>query len=299
MADFDLNLLKIKLKEVLGQHLSKDAFSWLTTEADALVTTGDIRRFNTAFVMMPRKTGKGTVHTTSEIEADLARFRTGFTISQWSTDRLSRVWLIMHLHAEPTKYFETIENLFLNAEMNELVALYSSLPVLEYPERWQKRCAEGIRNNIATVLESIMCNNPYPAEQLDEAAWNQLVLKAIFTEKPLLEIQGLRERSNKTLAESISSFAHERWAAGRQVNPLVWICVTKFVDESLQSDIQRLAYSTDSVERQAAALVCQESDHPAAKNLLAQIPELKSLITKDNISWMTLESELNELKQVS
>jgi hypothetical protein len=33
--------------------------------------------------------------------------------------------------------------------------------------------------------------------------------------------------------------------------------------------------------------------------LLAQIPELKSLITKDNISWMTLESELNELKQVS
>lgn len=299
MADFDHNLLKIKLKEVIGKHLSPDALSWLTTEADALFTTGDIRRFNTAFVMMPRKTGKSTVHTTPELQAELEQIRPGFTITNWSIDRLSRVWLIMHFRGDASTYFSTIENLFLNAEMNEFVALYSALPVLEYPEQWRKRCAEGIRNNIATVLESIMCNNPYPAEQLDEAAWNQLVLKAIFTDKPLLEIQGLRERSNKTLAESISLFAHERWAAGRQVNPLVWICVTGFINDTLLKDIQRLAYSTDSLERRSAALVCQESDHAGAKNLLAQNPELKSFIIKDNISWRTLQSELNELKQVS
>jgi hypothetical protein len=299
MVDFDHNLLKIKLKEIVGQHLSTEAFSWLATEADCLATTADIRRFNTAFVMMPRKTGKGTVHTTPEVQIDFSRIRTGFTVNRWSIDRISRVWLVMHLQAEPGKYFETIENLFLNAEMNELVALYSALPVLEYPELWQKRCAEGIRNNIAQVLESIMCNNPYPGEQLDEAAWNQLILKAIFTEKPLLQIQGLRERSNKTLAESISFFAHERWAAGRQVSPLVWICVTKFVDDNLLKDVQRLAYSTDSLERQAAALVCLESNHPAAKSILAENPELNSFITKDNISWVTLDAELNELKQLS
>ena len=32
--------------------------------------------------------------------------------------------------------------------------------------------------------------------KLDEAAWNQLILKAIFTDKPLLEIVGVEKRHN-------------------------------------------------------------------------------------------------------
>ena len=62
--------------------------------------------------------------------------------------------------------------------MNELVALYSALPLLAYPEAWVHRCTEGIRSNIGPVLEAIMIANPYPSENLSEAAWNQVVLKA-------------------------------------------------------------------------------------------------------------------------
>jgi hypothetical protein len=186
---------------------------------------------------------------------------------------------------DKTTYTRAIENLFLNAEMSEQVALYSSLPLLAFPELWRKRCAEGIRSNIGQVLESIICNNPYPAEQLDEAAWNQLVLKGIFTEKPVLEIYGLEKRANQRLADSLSDYAHERWAAHRPVNPLLWICVSHFINEKIFADIEKIFSSGNVTEREAAALVCYESNYPDARKLLEQNNELKSRIERGDISW--------------
>ena len=77
-------------------------------------------------------------------------------------------------------YINRIENLFPQAEMNELVALYSSLPVLAYPEAWKLRCAEGIRSNIGIVLEAIMYHNPYPANNLDEDSMESIGAESFF-----------------------------------------------------------------------------------------------------------------------
>ena len=177
--------------------------------------------------------------------------------------------------------------------MSELVALYSSLPVLAYPETWVKRCAEGIRSNIGQVLEAVICKNPFPSEQLDEAAWNQLILKAIFTDKPLLDIVGLRERRNASLAKSLSDYAHERWAAHRDLNPLVWLCVAPFIDEHNFSDIQRLFSSADSRERDAAALGCYESSYAPAKRWLSENREIRDEIEKGEISWDTIAAKVS------
>ncbi|MHC4925650.1 MAG: EboA domain-containing protein, partial [Planctomycetota bacterium] len=59
--------------------------------------------------------------------------------------------------------------------------------------------------------------NPVPSEVLDEAAWNQMVLKALFVEVPLAPITGLDERYNDDLAQMLTDFAAERSAAGRPV----------------------------------------------------------------------------------
>jgi hypothetical protein len=235
---------------------------------------------------MPRRTGKKTLTISPEEEKELGTLRKGLTIGGWTTDRLSRVWLLMQLNPQDKqKYIATIESLFLNAEMSEQVSLYGSLPVLAYPESWIKRCAEGIRSNIGQVLESIICNNPYASEHLDEAAWNQLVLKAIFTEKPVLEITGLKERANPHLAQSLSDYAHERWAARREVNPLLWICVSPFIGSGNFSDIQRVLNSEDPREREAAALVCYESNYAPARRLVESDRELKDGIEQGRISW--------------
>lgn len=292
--DYDFDGLNSLLKTVLKNTMTGDAWKWLETEGGSAKATQDARRFNIAFVAAPRKTGKATVKISREQHAELQRMRRDLHVEGWAVDRLSRMWLLMQLTPDTKeKYIDTIENLFLNAEMSELVALYSSLPVLAFPEVWRKRCAEGIRNNIGLVLESVICNNPYPSEQLDEAAWNQMVLKAIFTEKPMLQIIGLRKRVNPNLALALTDYAHERWAAHRPVNALLWICVAPFLNESNIEDIHRLFSSEDPLERQAAALVCHDSQFADARRLLEQNPELKSSIESGKISWSSIASQMS------
>ena len=55
-----------------------------------------------------------------------------------------------------------IRDRFDTAEMNELVALYSALPVLAYPEQWLFRATDAVRSNMGVVYEAIALGNPYP-----------------------------------------------------------------------------------------------------------------------------------------
>src|SRR5690606_25491827 len=123
---------------------------------------------------------------------------------------------------EKETYLKKINALFAAAEMNEEVALYSALPFYAYPEEWIAKCANGIRSNIGTVLEAIMYHNPFPARYLPEAYWNQLVLKAFFTEKDVNKITGLYERVNPALADTLSDYVLERQAAHRTVAPEIF-----------------------------------------------------------------------------
>ncbi|WP_240410059.1 EboA domain-containing protein [Flavisolibacter nicotianae] len=273
------------LADIIRQNVSADVWQWMEERTVSFTTA----QFNTAFALLPRKTGKAIVRFTDEQDRSLQSARPGFVIRGWTIDRLARVWLLLQLDAsEKESYFQTIENLFPAAEMQELVALYSALPVLAYPEMWTKRCAEGIRSNIGDVLQAIMCNNPYPSENLSEAAWNQLVLKAFFTEKPIHQINGLDKRCNAELAGVLSDYAHERWAAGRPVNPQLWRCAGKFINEKNFPDIERIAFSENAVEREAAALACWDSNYSPAKDLLNQNKELKAAIETGELTWQTV-----------
>lgn len=289
MLTYDSAKLKRCIRQLINDSLTPAAFAWLEDRETAILQ-GDIRQFNGAFASMPRHVGRELVIPAEETSNELSSIRRNFSVNSWSADRLCRVWLLLLLDpADKDKYVRTIEQLFLTAEMNEQVALYSSLPLLAWPELWKKRCAEGIRSNIGVVLESIMCDNPYPAEYLAEPAWNQMVLKAIFTEKPVNRIVGLDERANQDLANTLSDYAHERWAAGRSVNPMLWRCTVRYLNERIFHDIKRIANSDNMRERKAAALVCTESDFLHAKELLTQQAGLRELVASAN--WQALAAE--------
>jgi hypothetical protein len=285
MFNYQFEDLKTVFAAIIRQNVASDAWSWMEEKTSLLTSL----HLNAAFAMMPRKTGRAVIHVTEEQNRTVQAARPGLSIRGWTIDRLSRVWLLMQVEArEKETYFRQIENLFLAAEMQELVALYSALPVLAYPEMWEKRCAEGIRSNIGDVLEAIMCNNPYPSENLSEAAWNQLVLKAFFTEKPIHRIIGLDSRANQELASILSDYAHERWAAHRAVNPQLWRCVGPFINERILPDIERLFHSEKIVEREAAALACWHSNFPPARDRLNQNAELKAAIEAGRLTWDTV-----------
>ena len=288
MFNYDVERLRAVIAEITRSSIDKEAWSWLNERLGSV----DPAVINTTFSIMPRKTGKAIVKISKEQADRIAEIRPGFSLEGWTADRLGRVCLLVHLDlSDKDKYFKTIENLFLAAEVAELVALYSSLPLLAWPELWKMRCAEGVRSNIGYVMEAIMYCNPYPKQYLDLMAWNQMVLRAFFTDKDVNRIQGLDERANSELAHTLSDYAHERWAAKRKINPQLWRLTSRFMDEGLLNDIKRVFAEGNLRERQAAALTVFMSGYEPAIRLLNNYPDLRLAIEKHELSWDKLEPD--------
>ena len=278
--------IKELLTIIIERNVNQDTYAWLRDKNVQSVDKNNNYQLNLSFTSIPRKTGKKEVVIEESDTKKINALLPGFSIRQWAIDRLCRVWLLMQLETdEKENYISRIENLFPQAEMNELVALYSSLPLLAYPEAWKLRCAEGIRSNIGTVLEAIMYNNPYPASYLDEPAWNQLIMKAFFTDKNVNNIIGLDERANQNLANTLFDYVEERWAAGRTVNPQIWRLVGKYIDESHFYMMEKLFKQTNETDQQAAALTCANSSFKKATLLLDQYPEYKRSVEVKTLSW--------------
>jgi hypothetical protein len=144
------------------------------------------------------------------------------------------------------------------------------------------------------VLQSIICSNPYPAEYLEQGAWNQLVMKAFFTEQPIHLIIGLDKRGNEDLSRMTTDYAHERQAAGRPVPLQLWRCIGPFINEKNFGDIERLFSSKDSVEKEVAALACSQSSHGPAHELLNKNEELKSAIQNKQLTWTSIANRTSK-----
>ncbi|MFM1934804.1 MAG: hypothetical protein RL360_1685 [Bacteroidota bacterium] len=244
-----LNTAK-RIFESIQQLADPTELNWLAGKIQE-----DSKGLSLAFVMAPRK---------------VAKTRVGI-IPSWNwqngtLDQLVRVYLLIHL-AEKEDGKSRIETLFDTAEMNELVALYRALPVLPTPEIWLHRATDAVRSNMGPVFDAIAFKNPYPTTYFSELAWNQLVLKCIFNDKPIHLIEGLDERANQALANTLADFAHERWAAGRRVPSQVWRLIRNFQTDTKEQDLKRLAESVDPNDRKAAELVLQNSPLEAWKVL--------------------------------
>lgn len=287
--------MNTKIKELLTttieRNVSKEAYTWLLDKA-AQTSGKNNYQLNLTFSSIPRKTGKKEVVIEESDVKKINELLPGFSIQHWTIDRLCRVWLLMQLETDDKEnYISKIENLFPQAEMNEQVALYSSLPLLAYPESWKMRCAIGIRSNIGTVLDAIMYHNPYPARYLDEPAWNQLIMKAFFTDKNVNKITGLDERANQNLANMLFDYVEERWAAHRTADPQIWRLTGKFMDEPHFYMLERLFKSENKTDQQAAALACADSSFGKSKLLLDKFPEYKNAVDQKNLTWELLANK--------
>lgn len=270
------------LSAIVKSNVTADGQNWLESITQSADQSNKISQ---AFVMVPRKTGKMLIQLNEGQKVLIEEAGISY-ISNWTIDRLCRVWLLSTLNSiDQEKLYTTVDRLFLSAEMNEAVALYSALPFLAHPEIWVKRCAEGIRSNIGSVLEAIMENNPYPSENLDEAAWNQLVLKAFFTEKNIKLIVGLDKRANLDLALTLIDYAKERWAAKRKVNPQLWRLVGKFINAEIFEALKAGLQHYDQIEQRAIALAVAQSDYQPAKDYINTFPELQLALGEGSLNW--------------
>ena len=245
------------------------------------------------FSSIPLKVGKSSLQLSSKLQTQWLSFLPNLNIHSWTIDQVARVWLILEKSTtqDEDTFFDHINKLLQTADRGELIAIYQGLPLYPYPQKWISIATDGLRTNITDVFDSIALANAFPAKYFPEAAWNQMVLKAAFMDRPIYKILGIDERANTTLANIISDYAHERWAAGRVVSPEFWRPVSNFISPALESDLKRLFQSNEPVQQMAAALVCKYSNLEVANQLLAAFPETEKALNAANLNWEQLAQQ--------
>jgi len=73
------------------------------------------------------------------------------------------------------------------------------------------------RTNSVDLLVALGVNNPYPAKYFPELNFNQLVLKLLFSNINIANVESLQARSNKELSRMALDYQVERQKAGRSV----------------------------------------------------------------------------------
>ncbi len=258
--------------------------AWLDETAANLAGGGSDRELFAAFATAPRRVGRDELGPgAADAGGDEA-----VSLHGWTRDQAARVLLLLARPADDG-FLPALDRLFAAADLAELVCLYQALPMLPLPDRLAGRAAEGVRSNMLVVFKAVALGNPYPAQWLDEGAWNQMVLKALFTGCALGGIVGLDRRANPTLARMLVDYARERRAAGRPVAPDLWRPVGPFAEgERALGELRFALEGSDPAGARAAALALAASPDPAAGAVLDLQPDLAAAARAGRLSWDAL-----------
>ena len=191
--------------------------SWLGEAAALSARSADA--FRRAWSAAGRRLGRAPLEMPTTDIARLGPDGAAFALQTWATDECGRgVLLAAALSGlPPAEQATLVAELYRTGEVRERQALLKWLAFLPGPERFVAVAVDAVRSSALPVLEAITCDNPYPAAFFTGAAFNQMVLKALFNEIPLRRVYGLHERRGEELARMVDAFASERRAAGRPV----------------------------------------------------------------------------------
>jgi len=179
----------------------------------------------------------------------------GWYPHDWTLLETVRVSLILsHNGLLDGDFGERFTRWFNYADEGELCAFYRAIPLLPEPRRFVWRAAEGCRTNMKSVFMAVACDSSFPWQYFDDIAWNQLVVKALFTESPLWRIYGLDQRLSTTLAQMVLDYMDERSSAGRDIPVDAWLCLGLHKDERVEKYIAA-ALKSPSVQTRCAVIV--------------------------------------------
>ncbi len=278
-----MSTLKEQIIEYCTSQLGDEStVRWFT---DKLTTLDSPPKFFLAFGMVSRKVEKLPLALPKNLQQALCEKNTGFSPELWTLDEFCRLAFLLKLPTSTNH--NTIETLLASADMREQVAIYKSLCFLENAEAFVLNAIDGIRTNMIDVFDAIALNNGFARKHFSEDPWNQMVLKAIFMERPIFRIDGLDERKNEKLAGILHDFAHERWAAGRLVTPELWRMMPGFVNDSIATDLKKVIDSDTPTAKKAAIKALAQSDHPGAAEWLTD-----EGLSEPNISWNEIGHEV-------
>lgn len=272
-----------QLLKILEDNVGKENRQWLLSKIEDIVETESAKDLYLTYSLVSTKIRSDKELSLLLDDMELKRY---LEIQGANLQQMARIYLLYKVLEAKEDFFRAkVANIIEVADKGELETFLKFLVLLPHPENYKFQAVESLRTNISTVFDAIALNNPYPALYFNEQQWNQMYLKAAFMQQNLNKIVQVDERGNKELARIISDYAHERWAASREIDPCFWRPVGNFMNDQLLKDMKRLLASDNMAERKAAALCCFRSNSDGAKALLVEFPEIVKDIDNGSITW--------------
>lgn len=282
------------LLEILASNASADSVKWLTDSIEKGEANFEKRPFYYAFCGVSRHFHKQALIEVSDSQAQGVLDKCPqFTIAGWDEFRLARVILLLHLgDQEDAIFLEMIEALLNTADLREQAAIFSAYALLPCQEELVESAIDGLRSNIVDIFDAIALANPFPAAHFSVEAWNQMILKTYFINRPLYRVIGVEARANAPLTEAISDLAHERWAAGRAISAEAWRNCADFLTGTILSDLAHLLEKGDANDRRALALIASGNSSDVLDSIRDQIKEEMNSVQTGKLTWDSLGRSL-------
>jgi hypothetical protein len=218
--------------DLLMSRLDPDVFDGLEEALDEIADGPSDGRFASLISLASRSVRRCKLEPTPAERQRCAELVAGWDPRAWTLLETVRVALILaRSDLAESAGVRSIEEAFQYADEGELCALYRSLCLLPKGDRFSWRAGEGCRSNMLTVFEAIALDNPYPVQHLDDTAWRQLIVKAIFMDVPVWRIWGLDSRLSSELARMALDLVDERRSAGRPVQLGLWLSLGEYAGE--------------------------------------------------------------------
>jgi hypothetical protein len=229
----------IDLWAALEERVAPEALAWLREAVTDV--EHDASAIRTRFPMAGRKVGRAPLD--PHADAD--------DVHAWTVDDAARTLLLVALGDRAA---DELPDLYRFGDAAERRGLLRALPYLDIGDRAMPIVDDAIRTNDTRLVAAAL--GPYATEHLDDAAYDQAVLKCVFIGVPITPLDGLPARATAGTARMLAAFVHERVAAGRDVPAEVWDVIDRHppADELAAIEAERDSAFADRREAAERAL---------------------------------------------
>jgi hypothetical protein len=178
-------------------------------------------------------------------------------VHAWTIDDAARAVLLGELG--PAVEAE-LDELYRYGDAAERRGLLRALPYLPIDDRAIGLVEDAIRSNDTRLIAAAL--GPYATWYLDDAAYDQAVLKCVFCDVRIEPLDGLPKRATGDGARMLAAFVHERIAAGRDVPAEVWAVIERHPPDAELRAIEAELESPFDDRRRAAELALASRPSP-------------------------------------
>lgn len=202
------------LDSVIGRYAAAGGRRWSPNAHTAPVSSDT---FAEAFTVATRRLGRAPIEMTAEESKELES--SGLCRGRWDVDELARIAVLVRAAdaLDDAPLAALTEECYQHGDTRERQAVLRALPVLRAADWTVAIGVDACRSSVQPIFEAIACENPFPASRFPDLNFNQMVLKALFTDVRLERIVGLDARVTPELRRMAAAYASERHAAGRSV----------------------------------------------------------------------------------